>query len=77
MPGHGQLCGQVGIATLREVFDDIVEQAERLYKAGVPAAEATQRYVLPEKFNNFPIFAWGFTIGATVMKLYEEWSAKK
>jgi glyoxylase-like metal-dependent hydrolase (beta-lactamase superfamily II) len=25
VPGHGQLCGQRGIATVREVFDDIAE----------------------------------------------------
>jgi glyoxylase-like metal-dependent hydrolase (beta-lactamase superfamily II) len=73
VPGHGQVCGQEGIATLREVFDDIAEQAEKMYKAGVPVQEATERYVVPDKFKNFPIFAWSFTIGPTITKLYEEW----
>jgi cyclase len=76
VPGHGQLCGQEGIATIREVFDDIAAQAEKMYKAGVPAEEAADRYVVPEKFNNFPIFAWGFTIGPTITKLYAEWQSK-
>ena len=77
VPGHGQLCGQEGIAATRSCFDDIAEQAEKLFKAGVPAAEAAHRYVVPEKFKTWPVFAWGFTIGPAVTKLYEEWNAKK
>jgi glyoxylase-like metal-dependent hydrolase (beta-lactamase superfamily II) len=76
VPGHGQICGQEGIATIREVFDDIAAQAEKMYKAGVPAQEAQHRYTVPDKFKNFPIFAWGFTIGPAITKLYAEWSAK-
>jgi glyoxylase-like metal-dependent hydrolase (beta-lactamase superfamily II) len=76
VPGHGQLCGQEGIATIREVFDDIAGQAEKMYKAGVPVEEAQHRYVVPEKFKNFPVYAWGFTIGRAITKLYAEWGAK-
>jgi glyoxylase-like metal-dependent hydrolase (beta-lactamase superfamily II) len=76
VPGHGQVCGQEGIATIREVFDDISGQAEKLYKAGMPVQEATERYVVPDKFKNFPIFAWGFTIGPAITKLYAEWQSK-
>ena len=76
VPGHGQLCGQEGIAAIREVFDDIAAQAEKMFKAGVPVQEATHRYLVPEKFKNFPIYAWGFTIGPTIAKLYAEWQAK-
>jgi glyoxylase-like metal-dependent hydrolase (beta-lactamase superfamily II) len=76
VPGHGQICGQEGIASIREVFDDIAGQAEKMYKAGVPADEAQHRYVVPEKFKNFPVFAWGFTIGPAITKLYAEWQAK-
>ena len=35
----------------------------------VPVQEATNRYVVPAKFKNFPILAWGFTIGPTITKL--------
>jgi cyclase len=77
VPGHGQICGQEGIATLREVFDDIVGQAEKMYKAGVPVEEAQHRYTVPDKFKNFPIYAWGFTIGPAITKLYSEWKAGK
>jgi glyoxylase-like metal-dependent hydrolase (beta-lactamase superfamily II) len=76
VPGHGQICGQEGIATIREVFDDIAAQAEKLHKAGVPVVEAQHRYVVPDKFKNFPIFAWGFTIGPAIAKLYAEWDNK-
>ena len=76
VPGHGQICGQEGIATLREVFDDIAGQAEKMFKAGVPVEEAQHRYMVPDKFKNFPIFAWGFTIGPAFVKLYAEWGAK-
>jgi cyclase len=75
VPGHGQICGQEGIATLREVFDDIAAQAEKMYKAGVPVEEAQHRYAVPEKFKNFPVYAWGFTIGPAIAKLYGEWRA--
>jgi glyoxylase-like metal-dependent hydrolase (beta-lactamase superfamily II) len=73
VPGHGQICGQEGIAKIREVFDDIAGQAERMYKAGIPVEEAQHRYVVPDKFKNFPIYAWGFTIGPAITKLYTEW----
>ncbi len=76
VPGHGQICGQEGIAALREVFDDIAGQAEKMFKAGVPAEEAQHRYVVPDKFKNFPVYSWGFTIGPTITKLYAEWQGK-
>jgi glyoxylase-like metal-dependent hydrolase (beta-lactamase superfamily II) len=76
VPGHGQICGQEGITSIREVFDDIAGQAEKMYKGGVPAEEAQHRYVVPEKFKNFPVFAWGFTIGPAITKLYAEWGAQ-
>lgn len=73
VPGHGQICGQEGIAAQREVFDDIAAQTEKLYQAGVPVEEASQRYTVPDKFKNFPVFAWGLTIAPTITKLYAEW----
>jgi len=77
VPGHGQICGQEGIASIREVFDDIAGQTEKMFKAGVPVEEAQHRYVVPDKFKNFPIFAWGFTIGPAITKLYAEWKTGK
>ena len=76
VPGHGQICGQEGVALLRSVFDDIAEQAEKMHKDGVPVAEAADRYVVPEKYKALGIWAWGFTIGPAITKLYSEFEAK-
>jgi glyoxylase-like metal-dependent hydrolase (beta-lactamase superfamily II) len=76
VPGHGQLCGQEGVATVRAVFDDIADQAQKLYKAGVPAEEAAERYVVPEKYKDFRQFSWGFCITRTIEQMYAEWSGK-
>ena len=77
VPGHGQICGQEGIAMFRSTFDDIEEQAAKLYKAGVPVEEAQHRYTVPEKFNKLGIFAWGFTIGPAIVLMYKDWDEKK
>jgi glyoxylase-like metal-dependent hydrolase (beta-lactamase superfamily II) len=77
VPGHGQVCGQEGIALSRGVFDDLAEHAQKMYKEGVPADEASERYTIPDKFKNFPVFAWGFTVGPTISKLYAEWGPQK
>jgi cyclase len=76
VPGHGPLCGQEGIALLRALFDDIEEQTQRMHKAGVSATEAADLYEIPEKYKNVAIFAWDFSIGPTITKLYAEWGAK-
>jgi glyoxylase-like metal-dependent hydrolase (beta-lactamase superfamily II) len=77
VPGHGQLCGQEGIALFRSTFDDIEEQAMKMYKSGVPVEEAQHQYVVPEKFSKLSTFTWGFSIGPTIQKMYKEWDAKK
>jgi len=76
VPGHGSVCGQEGIALFRALFDDIEEQARKMHKAGVPAAEAADLYVVPEKYKNISIFVWDFSIAPTITKLYAEWGAK-
>ena len=72
VPGHGEVCGQEGIATMREVFDDLAEQAERMHRAGIPVEEAQHRYVVPERFKALAIWSWGFTIGSAIANLYAE-----
>ena len=77
VPGHGQVCGQGGIAELRAVFDDLAAHAGKMYKAGVSAEEAEKRYVVPEPFKNFAIFSWALSVGAAMAKLYGEFKAGK
>jgi cyclase len=76
VPGHGPICGQEGVALSRALFDDIEDQAQKMHKAGTPAAVAADLYVVPEKYKNVAIFAWDFSIAPTITKLYAEWGAK-
>jgi glyoxylase-like metal-dependent hydrolase (beta-lactamase superfamily II) len=76
VPGHGQICGREGVQLLSDLFDDVAAQAEKMYKAGVPAEDAADQYVVPDKYKNVAIFAWNFSIGPTITKLYKEWGAK-
>ena len=76
IPGHGQICGPEGVQLSLDLFDDIEAQAEKLHRAGVPAEEAADQYVVPEKFKNVAIFARSLAIGPTITKLYKEWGAK-
>lgn len=76
VPGHGPICGQEGVQSLRDVFDDLSEQAEKMYKAGVPAAEAGDEYIIPEKYKSLAVFSWGLCIRPAITKLYAEWQNK-
>jgi glyoxylase-like metal-dependent hydrolase (beta-lactamase superfamily II) len=76
VPGHGPVCGQEGVALSGALFDDIEDQAQKMHKAGVPAAEAADLYVVPEKYKNIAIFSWDFSIAPTITKLYAEWGVK-
>jgi glyoxylase-like metal-dependent hydrolase (beta-lactamase superfamily II) len=76
VPGHGQIMGLEGVAEMRSCFDDLAEQAEKSYKAGVPVEEAVEKYVVPDKYKNYRMFSWGFTIGRTYEQFYAEWSGK-
>jgi glyoxylase-like metal-dependent hydrolase (beta-lactamase superfamily II) len=76
VPGHGHLMGLEGVAEMRSCFDDIAEQAEKSYQAGVPLEEASERYIIPDQYKNYVQFSWGFTIGRTYEQLYAEWSGK-
>jgi hypothetical protein len=60
----------------RAAFDAIADQAQKLYKAGVPVEEAAERYVVPAKYKDFRQFSWGFYITRTIQQLYGEWSGK-
>ena len=76
VPGHGPIFGQEGVAEMRACFDDLAEQAEKSYKAGVPVEEAVERYVVPDRYKNYRQFSWGFAIGRTIEQFYTEWSGK-
>ena len=50
------------------------EQAEKLFRAGVPVEEARERYAIPERFSRLGMFSWNFTIGAAVASFYRSFS---
>jgi len=74
VPGHGQLCGQEAIATTLAIFDDITEQAHKLFRSGTPLEDAKDLYIVPPSFKHFPIWSWGFVIGSAIELLYAEWA---
>jgi glyoxylase-like metal-dependent hydrolase (beta-lactamase superfamily II) len=76
IPGHGQIGGLGVVQLLVDLFDDLAAQAEKMYKSGVPAEDAADQYVVPEKYKDVVIFAWNLSIGPTITKLYKEWEAK-
>jgi len=76
VPGHGQVAGRDAVQLSVDLFDDIAAQAEKMYKAGVPAEDAADQYVVPDKYKDVAIFAWNFSIGPMIIKLYKEWSTK-
>src|SRR5262245_11096009 len=76
IPGHGQICGPEGVELSLALFDDIEGQAQKFHQAGVPAEDAADQYVVPEKFKGVAIFAWNLSIGPTITKLYKECAAK-
>ena len=73
VPGHGPISGIDLAATQIAIFDDIAAQAKKLFDAGVPAGEAAERYVVPEKWKDLRMFSWGFTVGRTIEQFYAEW----
>jgi glyoxylase-like metal-dependent hydrolase (beta-lactamase superfamily II) len=76
IPGHGQVGGRDAVQLLADLFDDVAAQAEKMYKSGVPAEDAADQYVVPDKYKDVTIFAWNLSIGPTILKLYKEWGAK-
>ena len=73
VPGHGHVCGLDRVELLRSIFDDIAGQAEKSLGAGVPAGEASERYIVPDEWRDFRMFSWGFTVGRITQQLYAEW----
>ncbi len=76
VPGHGQVGGREAVQLSADLFDDVAAQAEKMHKSGVPAEDAADQYVVPDKFKDVAIFAWNLSIAPTVTKLYKEWGAK-
>jgi hypothetical protein len=42
----------------------------------VPVDDASDQYLVPDKFKDVAIFAWNLSIGPTISKLYKEWGGR-
>ena len=61
---------------MRSCFDDLAEQAEKIFKAGVPVEETVERYVVPTASKITANSPGALAIGRTTEQLYAEWSGK-
>ena len=70
VPGHGQVCGQEAVATLRFVFDDLREHAWKCYQRGRSLVDAQETYRIPERYAFFPVFSWTLCIASAIASFY-------
>jgi glyoxylase-like metal-dependent hydrolase (beta-lactamase superfamily II) len=70
VPGHGTLCGQKGILALLDILDDLKGHARRMFDQHATLEEAIQSYRVPEKYNDWAVVAWDFSIGMAIRKFY-------
>jgi len=75
VPGHGPIVSGRDCA--------LAVPLRRHRRAGAEDAQSGVRrrrqrifMLFPEKYKNVAIFAWDFSIGPTITKLYAEWGAK-
>lgn len=70
VPGHGTLCGQKGILALLDILDDLKGHARRMFDQHSPLEEAIQSYRVPEKYSDWAVVAWDYSIGMAIRKFY-------
>jgi cyclase len=70
IPGHGPVCGIEIVRQQIDLMDDLDAHAEKMKRAGVPLDEAKRRYAIPERFRQFEVFSWNWTIGAAIESYY-------
>jgi cyclase len=70
VPGHGPLAGREAAVRQLDVLDHLADYAERTFQAGVPLADAQQRYEVPARFKSLKIFSWSYSISPAIRKLY-------
>ena len=66
VPGHGPVCGIDIVRQQMDLMDDLQAHAEKMKRAGVGLEEAKRRYTAPERFREYAVFSWRWTIGAGI-----------
>ncbi|MGH9197488.1 MAG: MBL fold metallo-hydrolase [Acidimicrobiia bacterium] len=72
VPGHGPVCGPEGVRAMAEILDHLRDHARISYDRKAPLEEAQRTYSIPDKFKDWGMFAWGFSVGAAIEKYYGE-----
>jgi glyoxylase-like metal-dependent hydrolase (beta-lactamase superfamily II) len=75
VPGHGPVCGLDTVRDQIALFGTMREHAVSMLRSRATADEAEQRYVVPERFADYRISAWGWTIGAAMRSYFKSRSS--
>jgi len=70
IPGHGPVCGRETVREHMDMMDDLAAHAAKMKRAGIPLAEASERYSIPARFRDFDASWWQWTVGAAIEKYY-------
>jgi cyclase len=72
VPGHGPVCGVEAVREFAGLIDDLHSHSEKMLRAGASVEEATQRYTVPPRFEEFGMFSWDWAIGGAMRNYYAQ-----
>ncbi len=70
VPGHGPICDRSTVREFIDLLDDLHTHAAKMIAAGASAAEAEDRYAVPQAFKDYPNYWWDWRIGAAMRSYY-------
>jgi hypothetical protein len=70
VPGDGPVCRIDIVRQQMDLMDDLEAHAGKMTRAGVPLEEAKRRYTAPERYREFAVSSWRWTIGAAIESYY-------
>jgi hypothetical protein len=70
VPGHAAVCGLEVVREQSALMDDLRGHAEKMMQAGATAEEAERRYIVPQRFQDYGLRSWGFTVGAAMRSYF-------
>ena len=70
VPGHAAVCGLEVVRDQAALMDDLQAHADKMKRAGATAEEAERRYVVPERFKDYHLLSWDFSVGAAMRSYF-------
>jgi glyoxylase-like metal-dependent hydrolase (beta-lactamase superfamily II) len=70
VPGHGTICGQEGVRALLDIITDLKGHAKRMFDQRVTVEDAIHSYRVPEKYSDWKVVSWDFSIGMAIRNYY-------